>query len=85
MYRVVLYALMMTNQTHIRPYLYGRHCTERGINMIYKNEQQLRFNHGDEVIDALKDAIKTSIKSGKCKTISIDDIDKEVKKLSKKK
>jgi hypothetical protein len=54
------------------------------MKFIKKNEQQLRFNHGDEVVDAMKEGIKATIKSGQTKTISIDNIDKELERLAKK-
>ena len=41
-----------------------------------KNQTQLNYLYGEEVTNALKSAIKQSIKSGNCVTISIDELDK---------
>lgn len=52
--------------------------------MIKKNEQQLKYLYGDEVVDALKEGIKDAIKNKKCTVISVDNMDKEIDKLIKK-
>ena len=41
-----------------------------------KNQTQLNYLYGEEVTNVLKFAIKQSIKSGNCVTISIDELDK---------
>ena len=41
-----------------------------------KNQTQLNYLYGEEVTNVLKSAIKQSIKSGNCVTISIDELDK---------
>ena len=45
-------------------------------NITTKNQTQLNYLYGEEVTNALKSAIKQSIKSGNCVTISIDELDK---------
>ena len=45
-------------------------------NIITKNETQMKYLYGEEVTNVLKSAIKQSIKSGNCVTISIDELDK---------
>ena len=41
-----------------------------------KNQTQLSYLYGEETVNVLKSAIKQSIKSGNCVTISIDELDK---------
>ena len=41
-----------------------------------KNQTQLNYLYGEEVTNVLKSAIKQSIKSGNCVTISINELDK---------
>ena len=41
-----------------------------------KNQTQLNYLYGEETVNVLKSAIKQSIKSGNCVTISIDELDK---------
>ena len=45
-------------------------------NIITKNETQLNYLYGEETVAILKSAIKQSIKSGNCVTMSIDELDK---------
>ena len=44
--------------------------------IITKNQTQLNYLYGEEVTNALKSAIKQSIKNGNCVTIPIDELDK---------
>ena len=45
-------------------------------NIITKNETQLNYLYGEEVVNTLKSAIEQSIKNGNCVTMSIDELDK---------
>lgn len=56
--------------------------------MIRKNETQMKYLYGEEVVTILKYCIKEAIKSGNCVTIDVNSIDevtdKQVLKASKK-
>lgn len=56
--------------------------------MIRKNETQLKYLYGEEVVNILKECIKAEIKSGNCVTINVNSIDevtdRHVEKASKK-
>lgn len=43
--------------------------------MVKKNKQQLTFLYGEDTVHTIEDCIKSAIKSGKCVTIDIDNIE----------
>lgn len=43
--------------------------------MVTKNKQQLEFLYGKDTVNTIEDCIKDAIKSGKCVTIDIDNIE----------
>lgn len=58
------------------------------MGLIKKNELQMRFLHGNEATNALREAVKETIKKGNYETISFDtleELDAKIEKLIEKK